>query len=210
MRKASFYLILFFGLIYFANSVVAAAAEDANTSEWQPRNLAFRVLNTTSVGPEFWICGTDESVADVDDAGEHWQVKHQTTDGAVLLNIGFANDKFGYAAGTGGLFLITEDGGETWSPHSAGKDSILQVSFSDAKHGLIRTFTSLMFTVDGGANWSVVSTGQNSDDIKRFPYTFSLVVLDSSHMAIMMKQGTAQYEPQGFLISQDSGLPGNS
>ena len=132
-------------------------------------------------------------------------MKHETTNGGVLLNIGFANDKFGYAAGTGGLFLITEDGGETWSPHSAGKDSILQVSFSDPKHGLIRTLTSLLFTVDGGANWSVVSAGQNSDEIKRFPYTFSLVALDSSHMAIMMKQGVAQYEPQGFLESHDTG-----
>jgi hypothetical protein len=152
-----------------------------------------------------WICGIDESVAVSSDAGEHWQVKHETTNGGVLLNIGFANDKFGYAAGTGGRFLITEDGGETWSPHSAGKDSILQVSFSDPKHGLIRTLTSLLFTVDGGANWSVVSAGQNSDEIKRFPYTFSLVALDSSHMAIMMKQGVAQYEPQGFLESHDTG-----
>jgi photosystem II stability/assembly factor-like uncharacterized protein len=125
-------------------------------------------------------------------------VKHETTDGALLLNIGFANDKFGYAAGTGGLFLTTEDGGETWSPHSAGKDAILQVSFSDTKHGLIRTFTSLLFTVDGGANWSVVSAGQNSEDIKRFPYTFSLVALDGTHMAVMMKEGSAQYEGQGL------------
>ncbi len=139
------------------------------------------------------------------DAGEHWQVKHKTTDGAVLLNIGFANDKFGYAAGTGGLLLTTEDGGETWAPHSEGKDAILQVSFSDPMHGLIRTFTSLLFTINGGATWEVVSAGQNSDDIKHFPFTFSLVALDNAHMAVMMKHGSAQYEGQGFLVTRDSG-----
>jgi len=205
MRKKTVAPILLVLLIQSAIFAVGAASEDMTASDWQPRNFPFRVLNTTSVGASLWTCGTDESVAVSTDAGEHWQVKHETPDGAVLLNIAFANDKFGYAAGTGGLFLTTEDGGETWFPHSAGKDSILQVSFSDTKHGLIRTFTSLLFTVDGGTNWSVVSAGQNSDDIKRFPYTFSLVVLDSSHMAIMMKQGTAQYETQGFLVSQDSG-----
>ena len=75
--------------------------------------------------------------------------------------------------------LTTEDGGETWFSHSAGKGAILQISFSDAKHGLIRTFTSLLFTVDGGANWLVVSSRQYSEDIKRFPCTFSFVTLYS-------------------------------
>jgi photosystem II stability/assembly factor-like uncharacterized protein len=95
-------------------------------------------------------------------------VKHSRPDGAVLRNIAFANEKFGHAGGTGGLFLVTHDGGETWSPHTARKDAILQTSFSDEKHGLIRTFGSLLFTIDGGENWTNVSAGQNSDDIKHF------------------------------------------
>ena len=63
------------------------------------------------------------------DAGEHWQVKHRISDGAMRLNIGFSSDKFGYAAGTGGILLTTEDGGDTWSPRSAGNDVILQVLY---------------------------------------------------------------------------------
>lgn len=185
--------------------VIDAGAEDKTASEWHAQNIPFRVLSVTSDGSSMWICGTDESIAVSPDSGEHWQIRHKTVDGAVLLNIGFANDKFGYAAGTGGLFLTTEDGGQTWAPHSAGKGAILQVSFSDTKHGLIRTFTSLLFTTDGGAKWEVVPEGQNSDDIKHFPYTFSLVALDSAHMAVMMKAGSAQYEGQRFLVTEDSG-----
>jgi photosystem II stability/assembly factor-like uncharacterized protein len=195
----------FFILLAALILVVNAVCEEKIASEWHLKDLPFRVLNVTSIGSSLWLCGTDESVAVSSDGGEHWLVKHGTADGAVLLNIGFANDKFGYAAGTGGVFLTTEDGGETWSSHSAGKDAILQVSFSDPKHGLIRTFTSLLFTLDGGASWAVVSAGENADDIKHFPYPFSLVALDGTHMAVMMKQGSAQYEGQGFLVTGDSG-----
>jgi len=196
------FLVIGFTALFATN---LAASEHKTESDWQAKDLPFRVLNKTSIGTSLWVCGTDESLATSSDGEEHWRVKHQTTDGAVLLNIGFANDKFGYAAGTGGLFLTTEDGGETWTPHSAGRDAILQISFSDPKHGVIRTSPSLLFTIDGGANWSVVSAEQNSEDIKRYPYTFSLVALDSSHMAVMMKQGSAQYEGQGFLVTGDSG-----
>lgn len=206
MKVRSLSIVGVFLLISFVAFFVSRAiCQDKSESDWHARSVPFRVLNATSSGSSLWVCGTDEAVAVSSDAGEHWQVKHTTPDGAVLLNISFANEKFGYAAGTGGLFLTTEDGGETWTSHTAGKDAILQASFSDEKHGLIRTLTSLQFTIDGGTNWALVSAGQNSEDIKHFPYTFSLVALDSTHMAVMMKEGSAQYEGQRFLVTDDSG-----
>jgi Photosynthesis system II assembly factor YCF48 len=185
--------------------LVTAVGEDKTPSEWHTSDLPFRVLNAISAGSSFWVCGTDESVAVSSDGGQHWTIKHKMNDGGVLLNINFANDKFGYAAGASGILLMTDDGGETWSQRSAGKDAILQVSFSDPRHGLIRTFNSLLFTIDGGTTWAPVSDGQNVDEIKHFPYTFSLVALDSTHMGIMMKEGAAQYEGQRFLVTDDSG-----
>lgn len=172
---------------------------------WQSANLAFRALNITSTRNSLWVCGTDETIAVSSDGGAHWEVKHQKVDGGLLLHIDFANSKFGYSAGTGGLILTTEDGGETWESRSGITETILQVSFSDPQHGLIRTPASLFFTVDGGSHWSTLPVEQNSEDMKEFPYTFSLAVLDSSHMAVMMKQGAAQYESQAFLYTQNSG-----
>jgi hypothetical protein len=107
--------------------------------------------------------------------------------------------------GPGGLLLTTSDGGATWVQRSGISETILQVSFADPQHGLIRTATSLLFTVDGGLHWAAASAGQNSEDVKHFPYTFSLVALDGSHMAVMLKEGAAQYESQAFLFTQDSG-----
>ncbi|MGB8494613.1 MAG: YCF48-related protein [Candidatus Acidiferrum sp.] len=186
-----------------ASSLIAG--QEQPSTDWHSHDLSFRVLNIASAGHLLWVCGTDESIAVSSDNGVHWQVRHQTMDGGLLLNIDFADAKFGYAAGTGGLILTTVDGGETWLPHAAINETILQVSFADLQHGIIRTPASLLFTVDGGLHWSTVSAGQNSEDIKQFPYTFSLVALDGSHLAVMLKQGTAQYESQAFLSTQDSG-----
>jgi hypothetical protein len=187
-----------------------AASQEQVSPDWHTYDFSFRVLNIASAGSRLWICGTDETIEVSSDNGAHWQLKHQMVDGRLLLNIDFADSKFGYAAGTGGLLLTTIDGGETWVPHSGISERILQISFSDLQHGLIRTATSLLFTVDGGLHWSEVSAGQNSDDVEHFPYTFSLVALDGSHMGVMLKQRAEQYASQAFLFTQDSGKSWNS
>jgi hypothetical protein len=195
--------LLFCFLVHLSNA--SALNEKIGPSNWNIRNLSFRALNITSNGSSLWVCGTNEAIAVSSDGGSHWQVKHQTPDGGLLLNIEFENEKFGYAAGTNGLLLTTEDAGETWVPRSAGSDTILQISFADMQHGLIRTPASLLFTADGGTNWLTVSAGENSTQLKAFPYTFSLVTLDSGHMAVMLKHGAAQYESQTFMTTKDAG-----
>jgi len=197
--------LLLFTSLFVLMATAIALSQEQRSSNWQSHDLAFRVLNVTSNGQSLWACGTDEGIAVSPDNGANWQVKHQTTDGALLLNINFADSKFGYAAGTGGLLLTTVDGGETWIRLPGITETILQVSFADPEHGIVRTSTSLLFTLDGGSHWSPVTEGQNSEDAKHFPYTFSLVALDSSHMAVMLKQGAAQYEAQSFLFTEDSG-----
>lgn len=198
-------LVTFVPLLLLLSWTITGAGQEKSVSAWNASGLQFRVLNTTSNSGFMWICGTDETIAVSSDDGQNWSVKHSTLDGNSLVNIDFVNESFGYATGTGGVFLVTEDGGKTWLSRSVGKDTILQASFSDPQHGIIRTPSSLLFTNDGGLHLSVVSDGQNADDIKHFPYTFALVALDPSHMGIMMKEGSAQYEGQRFLVSSDSG-----
>jgi hypothetical protein len=192
-------------LLLVASAIALAAPQENASPGWLTRDLPFRVLNITSTGSALWACGTNESVAVSTDGGVHWQVRHQVADGGLLLTIGFANERFGYAAGTGGLVLVTENAGDTWSQKTAGNATVLQISFSDVNHGLIRTSSSLMFTGDGGVNWSAVSAEERPDVLKTNPFPFSLVALDSNHIAAMLKSGAAQYESQTFLITQDSG-----
>lgn len=173
-------------------------------SSWKTYDPGFRVLNIASDNAKkLWVCGVGEAIAVSSDDGVHWQLKHQAADGGALLNISFTNSSFGYATGTLGLFLTTDDGGDTWKKHAIGSDSILLASFSDSQHGLIRTNSSLLFTADGGTHWSKVSDGQNTDELKRFPYTFYLVALDAMHMAVLIKEG--MYSEGGFLTTSDGG-----
>ena len=186
-------------------TTLPTSGQEEAISDWHTYDVSFRVLNIVSTRHLLWICGTDESIAVSSDNGAHWQVKHQVVGGGLLLNIAFEDSKFGYAAGTGGLILTTVDGGESWVPLTGIRESILQVSFADLQHGLVRTPPSLLFTIDGGLHWAAVSAGQNVEAMQQFPYTFSLVALDASHMAVMLKRGAAQYESQSLLYTKDSG-----
>lgn len=197
MRVPLFFCVLAIAPIAFSQPGIK--------SSWTPSSVPFRALAVASTGSAIWACGTDESIAVSDDGGAHWKLKHQTPDGNLLLNIQFANDRFGYAAGTGGLILTTQDGGETWTPHPGPNATILQISFADPEHGLIRTSDALELTADGGKNWSPVSTVGDPSALKTFPYTYALVANDPDHMAVMLKQGSAQYEPQEFLVTIDGG-----
>jgi Photosynthesis system II assembly factor YCF48 len=194
---------LIFGLVLESH---ANGTNESHTDPgWITRDLSFRVLNVASGGSRIWACGTDEGIAASSDGGEHWQIKHQASGGNLLLSVQFVGEKFGFAAGTGGTLLTSEDGGETWTTRPSPGATILQISLSDANHGIVRTPDSLLVTSDGGAHWSPVSFGENADTLKQFPYTFALAALDSSHWAVMLKRGSAQYESQAFLVSSDGG-----
>jgi photosystem II stability/assembly factor-like uncharacterized protein len=184
---------------------IPAVGEEKSDPNWNTTDVPFRVLAVTSNGSSLWASGTDEAIAVSSDAGAHWQLKHKTQDGNLLLSIQFTNERFGYAAGTGGLILTTENGGESWVPHSAGSATILQASFSDPSHGLVRTPETLLYTMDGGSTWPVVSAGDDAEVLKTFPYTYSLVALDAATHGCDVEARFAQYEPQAFLVTSDGG-----
>jgi hypothetical protein len=68
------------------------------------------------------------------DGGTTWETKHQNLDGEVLLDISFANERVGHVAGTGGLLLSTDDGGQTWKNHVA-PGAVRAFSFADVLLG---------------------------------------------------------------------------
>jgi len=186
-----------------AFGILSAGVLAAQPDHWVHSDPGFRVLDISAVKQTLWVCGVHESIASSADDGRHWTIRHQVADGGLLLQIAFSDDQFGYAVGSGGVLLTTEDGGTTWLPHKLGQETILQGSFSSSKHGLIRTPSSLLFTTDGGETLLPVAAGQSADALKRFPFTFALAMLDSSHMAVLLKEGP--YSEGGFLSSSDAG-----
>ena len=194
MRSGALPLILLFGIL------TASAQTIAKPESWQTSNPGFRAIGINSTSSAFWVCGPGESIASSDD-GLQWSMKnHLDRGGALLLGIGFSSDKFGYAYGTGGTILTTEDGGATWVHHKVGDDTIIAASLSDSSHGLLRTRPSLLY-LNGSDTPHPVS--EPADVMKRFPYTPSLAALTAQKMGVVLSEG--QYAAAGFLTTVNGG-----
>lgn len=190
-------------LTLILSSFVLATASFAGGQESSPWSVAdpgFRPVYVTATETVLWTCGTGEGIASSTDA-QHWQVKHHVEGGgALLLGIGFPSDTFGYAYGTSGTVLTTNDGGTTWSPQKFGSDTILQASFSDPSHGIIRTQTTLSYLNGDGVLHAI---HEPADVLQHFPYTAALVALTPEKMAVLLSQ--VPNSESGFLTTIDGG-----
>jgi hypothetical protein len=158
-------------------------------ARWESIDLPFRPTCVTSIENIFWVCGADEMLAESEDQGRTWQLTHQKTDGEVLLHVGFLNKVTGYATGTNGILLWTNDGGKTWTSSGSGPNSIRDVYFADKQHGLRQTTSGVDITHDGGSSWTAVSILKSDNDLRSAKLIFGLAVLDRDRAAILVKGG---------------------
>ena len=177
----------------------------ADSNPWRPVVLRHPAVAIASSGGTLWVCGADEMIAKSNDGGQNWEVKHETIGGSVLLSLGFANEQVGWATGSAGILLLTQDGGTSWKSVKVGTDPIYRAAFSDGQHGLIHTIATVQFTTDGGVSWEQVPTLKSDSELKKFKYVLSLAALDADHMAVLLKEGPAQYYDQRIVATQDGG-----
>jgi hypothetical protein len=178
----------------------------AAASEWRSIELSSRPMNITENNGTLWVCGADELIANSTDGGKTWNVLHSSKNSGILLTIGFANERFGYAAGTSGVVVFTSDGGNTWDRVKAPAQVIYDLSFSDEKHGLIETPRTIYMTVDGGTTWAPVNIDFGSDDLKGFSHAATVLVLDAKRMVIVLSEGNSSVYHQKLLLTKDGGL----
>jgi hypothetical protein len=183
----------------FSNVVISA------TSEWRIVQLPARPLNIVENNNALWVCGADALISVSADGGTTWTEKHLVKNGNLLLTIGFANEQFGYASGTGGEILITNDGGNTWDSRKAPADVIYEAAFSDERHGIIHTPHAVYFTGDGGVTWASVPIDLTRDDLKKFSHVLSVVSLDAKQMAIVLSEGSSSVYAYKLFLTRDGG-----
>jgi photosynthesis system II assembly factor YCF48-like protein len=175
-------------------------------SKWRTVELSARALNITESNGSFWVCGADELIASSVDGGNTWTTRHTVKGGSLLLSVGFANEQFGYAAGTGGHLFITRDGGNTWDTIAAPSDVVYEAAFSNEKHGIIHTPRNIYTTSDGGAAWLPVQIDLASEDLKRFSHVLTVVAADANHMAIVLSEGNSSTYPYKLFLTKDGGI----
>lgn len=184
----------------FLLCISACLSSVAQAPAWLTSNPGFRPLAIASNNGAFWICGPDESIASSPD-GKNWTMHHRASGaGAMLFGIEFYSASFGYAYGTGGTVLFTNDGGDTWEAHHFGDETILVASFSDPTHGLLRTAPAL-FYLDGSGSPRQIA--EPADTLHRFPFTPFLVALSPDRMTAVLSEGP--YSEGGFLATIDGG-----
>ncbi len=188
-------------LILLALCSVAATS----ASEWRTVELPARPLNIAENNGTLWVCGADELIASSADGGNIWVAKHSTKNGSLLLTIRFANERFGYAAGTGGKVLITRDGGNTWDATKVPSEVVYDAALSDEKHGIIHALRNVYTTSDAGATWVPVQIDLASEDLKGFSHVLSVVALDANHMAIVLSEGNSSVYAYKLLLTKDGG-----
>jgi photosystem II stability/assembly factor-like uncharacterized protein len=213
LRLLFAFIVFFLYLACFAEGHSSAA-----TNSWKVVEAPFRLLNITAQGATLWVCGVDETISSSADGGATWQTRHQNLDGEVLFDIAFVNDKIGHAAGTGGILLSTDDGGETWKRHTV--PGVLRLfSFANAMNGITvvdeRTRNlgisssdqaspvegTVKITHDGGENWEDVQA-INSEELRPFAQTLSVTALDDSHFLLLRRQPEVE---DVFLVTKDGG-----
>jgi Photosynthesis system II assembly factor YCF48 len=192
------------------NGVLVLAALLSNprftsASDWRTIALPARPLNIMAKQDVMWVCGADELVAVSTDGGKTWNVQHLVKGGVVFLTVGVVDERFAYAAGTGGALFFTKDDGKTWTRVIVPSQVVYNASFSDDEHGLIQTPHAIYSTSNGGATWNPVKIDLASTDLKGFSFVRGLVALDANHMAIVMSQGNAAYYAYKLLITEDGG-----
>jgi len=174
-------------------------------SEWRTIELAARPLNIAESNGVLWVCGSDEFIASSDDGGKTWTTRHSSKNGGLLLTIGFANEHFGFAAGTVGAILITKDGGESWDSVKVPSQLVYDVAFSDEKHGLIQAPRTIYTTADGGTTWAEVRIDLDSEELQGFSQVLEVVAPSTGHQAIVLSEGNSSVYDYRLFITKDAG-----
>lgn len=195
--RSRYWIVILFG--FFSSNACFA-------SQWSHVELPARVMNITENDGVFWVCGANELIASSADGGKSWTAKRSEKNGDTLLRIGFANQDFGYAAGTGGRIFLTKDSGNTWNPIKAPAQVVYDAAFSDEKHGLIHTPRSVYTTNDGGASWNEVQIDLASDDLKGFSYVLGIAAPSANDMAIVLSEGDSSANDYRLFLTKDGGL----
>lgn len=187
-------------LTIFLSVCLCASRTIGQVGAWTSSDPGFRALNIVPKGETLWLCGAGERIASSPD-GKNWQIRHSaSTGGAMLLGIGFTSETFGFAYGSGGVVLTTENGGGSWTAHQLGTETILQASFSSVGHGVVRTRSGL-FYLNGSDNLTAVVAPSGTVD--RFKFVESVVALTDDKMGALISEGP--YSEGGYLTTSDGG-----
>lgn len=151
-----------------------------------------------------------------EDGGAIWILREDVVTCYSMSSISFGDPQHGYMVGNG-IFMRTQNAGQTWALKGFSNKRISNISFGDTDHGAaIFTyhfgtmvgnlyFNFLLTTKDGGLNWSI--TGSQPIDQMSYSYFRSVFMHDSTHITLNSDYFLLQSQDGGLSWDTTYGLP---
>jgi photosystem II stability/assembly factor-like uncharacterized protein len=134
-------------------------------ASWQQARVPTRALLTgvwMHDSLRGWAVGHDETILRTVDGGGSWELVHSDPQAErPLLDVRFSDANDGCAVGAYGAFLVTHDGGSTWSDRPIGPDDFhLNQIAADARGTLYIAAEAghIYRSSDGGVTWTGLPT----------------------------------------------------
>lgn len=120
-----------------------------------------------------WLCGESEDyelsyILGTTNGGLTWEIQYSQTQGGPFKSIVFADDNYGWSAGSYTDILHTTDGGQNWFVQAEAHTKLLSIFLLDSLHLWITnssTYSPTLITSDGGLNWVADSTTMLAYDV---------------------------------------------
>lgn len=150
-----------------------------------------------------WVCGANEMIASSADGGEHWTMRNQDRRGEMLFTLAFVGNKI-EAFGSGGAWLVSDDGGIKWRRNQIQPTQDLEhIAFGSDKDVFGANASAFGWSHDGGAHWQFAAyeySGQYGP--------IAIAALDAQHAALLYSFDGEPKQPafQSVLLTTDGGL----
>lgn len=118
-----------------------------------------------------WICGESQSdtyLVKTEDGGKSWKPNDAPLSGELITGFHFINKDTGYAFGTSGLLLYTDDKGEHWKKLNKGITGNINSLSISKNQGVITTKSEddterVYHTANGGDKWELKLSKYHDD-----------------------------------------------
>lgn len=115
----------------------------------------------TSAGNRLWAAGHDTAIITSGDGGQTWTRQYFDPDRLqAIMDIHFTDENNGVAMGAYGLYLVTEDGGESWLDESVDYENEYHlnkmVRFDDGRRLIAGEAGYSYRSFDDGATWEAI------------------------------------------------------
>lgn len=215
MKVRIFRKCVFFSLLAVFSPLVTWAAGPPDTpiqvvltpKTWTTVPLPATALGVTEQNGVLWVSGADEMLARSDDRGHTWKVVHFKKDGELLFAMAFAG-KDGWAMGSQGMELHSDDDGAHWKRMGNSLANVVRLVAADSRHLIASSPRSFLVSSDGGKSWVVKALPISKMSPPRMYPVQAIAMPDAEHaMALLgtLPAALTAEDPEAIFVSTSDG-----